>query len=125
MEPDRCVARTSLASQFATNQESKFISVFKLAILSARQSPQARKSVPIWDEFCAVPPARSISPPRWEEWQGLAINIANPFTKKMVIRMDFEGRRRSSQPLSSPFLKPGASRSFFGHFSGSGYFGSK
>ena len=28
MEPDRCVARTSLASQFATNQESKFISVF-------------------------------------------------------------------------------------------------
>src|SRR4028119_1822887 len=96
-----------------------------LAILSARQSPQARKSVPIWDEFCAVPPARSISPPRWEEWQGLAINIANPFTKKMVIRMDFEGRRRSSQPLSSPCLKPGASRSFFGHFSGSGYFGSK
>ena len=28
--------------------------------------------------------------------------------------MDFEERRRSSQPLSSPCLKPGASRSFFG-----------
>src|SRR4028118_1727686 len=102
MALDRCVARINLASQFAINQESKSISVFKLVILSARQSPQERKSAPMWDEFCAVHPARLISPPRWEEWQGLAINIANPFTKKMVIRMDFEGRRRSSQPLSSP-----------------------
>ncbi|MEG3876332.1 BrnA antitoxin family protein [Microcoleus sp. herbarium7] len=28
--------------------------------------------------------------------------------------MDFNSRRRSSQPLSSPCLKPGASRSFSG-----------
>ncbi len=32
----------------------------------------------------------------------------------MAIPMDFNSRRRQDLPLSSPCLKPGASRSFFG-----------
>src|SRR4028119_122532 len=114
MARDRCAARTSLAFQSAINQESKSISAFKLAISSARPSPQARKSVPIRDEFFAAHPVRLTSPQRMEEWQELVINIANLFTKKRAIPMDFDSRRLKSQPLSSPCLKPGASRSFFG-----------
>ncbi|WP_293198113.1 MULTISPECIES: transposase, partial [unclassified Microcoleus] len=34
----------------------------------------------------------------------------------MAIPMEFNSRRLKSQPLSSPCLKPGASRSFFGEF---------
>jgi hypothetical protein len=39
----------------------------------------------------------------------------------MAIPMEFNSRRLKSQPLSSPCLKPGASRSFFGEtFSATG-----
>ena len=34
----------------------------------------------------------------------------------MAIPMDFNSRRLKSQPLSSPCLKPGASRSFSGEY---------
>jgi hypothetical protein len=108
------VAQIGLASQFDIDRKSRSILVFKLAISLARQSPQARKSVPTWDEFFAVHPVRSTSLQRREEWQELVINIANLFIKKMAIPMDLDSRRLKSQPLSSPCLKPGASRSFFG-----------
>ena len=113
MALDRCAVQINLAFRLVIVQEFKSTKACRLVILSKRWLSQAKKSARIWDGFFAVYPVVLILSRPLEEWQGLVINIAVRFTKKMVIPMNFR-RRSKSQPLSSPCLKPEASRSFYG-----------